>query len=176
MKCPICIVGGLSYFENVVNILSSLETIKFIKINCQSICHQYDNRILHPVQAIHSVAWHHEGKQFICSHSDGTLTIWNVRSPAKPVQTITPHGKDASMLKTTQRQIMLLIVRDSAVNVYVTMSLKHQSPRVCGSQGLSKHIASSCLFVTSRECEAGQLLQCSQSLGREVPTGLTVSP
>lgn len=108
------------------------------------------------------MAWHHEGKQFICSHSDGTLTIWNVRSPAKPVQTITPHGKDASMLKTTQRQIMLLIVRDSTVNVYVTMSLKHQglncrwfcpcenmcecwrSPRVCGSQGLSKHIASSC--------------------------------
>uniref|UniRef100_A0A5F4VU15 Syntaxin-binding protein 5-like n=1 Tax=Callithrix jacchus TaxID=9483 RepID=A0A5F4VU15_CALJA len=44
-------------------------------------------------KAIHSVAWHHEGKQFICSHSDGTLTIWNVRSPTKPVQTITPHGK-----------------------------------------------------------------------------------
>ncbi|XP_066229155.1 syntaxin-binding protein 5 isoform X5 [Saccopteryx leptura] len=44
-------------------------------------------------EAIHSVAWHHEGKQFICSHSDGTLTVWNVRSPAKPVQTITPHGK-----------------------------------------------------------------------------------
>uniref|UniRef100_A0A8C6CZ29 Syntaxin-binding protein 5 n=1 Tax=Moschus moschiferus TaxID=68415 RepID=A0A8C6CZ29_MOSMO len=44
-------------------------------------------------EAIHSVAWHHEGKQFICSHSDGTLTIWSVRSPAKPVQTITPHGK-----------------------------------------------------------------------------------
>lgn len=39
------------------------------------------------------MAWHHEGKQFICSHSDGTLTIWNVRSPTKPVQTITPHGK-----------------------------------------------------------------------------------
>ncbi|XP_058163602.1 syntaxin-binding protein 5 isoform X3 [Dasypus novemcinctus] len=44
-------------------------------------------------EAIHSVAWHHEGKQFICSHSDGTLTTWNVRSPARPVQTITPHGK-----------------------------------------------------------------------------------
>lgn len=44
-------------------------------------------------QAIHSVAWHHEGKQFICSHSDGTLTIWNVRGQGKPVQTITPHGK-----------------------------------------------------------------------------------
>nr|XP_008121220.1 PREDICTED: syntaxin-binding protein 5 isoform X6 [Anolis carolinensis] len=44
-------------------------------------------------EAIHSVAWHHEGKQFICSHSDGTLTIWNVRNPTKPLQTITPHGK-----------------------------------------------------------------------------------
>ncbi|KAJ8409718.1 hypothetical protein AAFF_G00217770 [Aldrovandia affinis] len=44
-------------------------------------------------EAIHSVAWHHEGKQFICSHSDGTLTIWNIKSPAKSAQTITPHGK-----------------------------------------------------------------------------------
>ncbi|KAJ7990805.1 hypothetical protein DPEC_G00290720 [Dallia pectoralis] len=44
-------------------------------------------------EAIHSVAWHHEGKQFTCSHSDGTLTTWNVRVPNKPVITITPHGK-----------------------------------------------------------------------------------
>ncbi|XP_062864157.1 syntaxin-binding protein 5 isoform X1 [Trichomycterus rosablanca] len=44
-------------------------------------------------EASHSVAWHHEGKQFVCSHSDGTLTTWNIRSPAKPVQIITPHGK-----------------------------------------------------------------------------------
>ncbi|KAL7873129.1 hypothetical protein AOLI_G00122000 [Acnodon oligacanthus] len=44
-------------------------------------------------EAIHSVAWHHEGKLFVCSHSDGTLTTWNVRSPAKPAQIITPHGK-----------------------------------------------------------------------------------
>ncbi|TRY83512.1 hypothetical protein DNTS_016238 [Danionella cerebrum] len=44
-------------------------------------------------EAIHSVAWHHEGKQFVCSHSDGTLTTWNIRVPAKPAQIITPHGK-----------------------------------------------------------------------------------
>uniref|UniRef100_G3PCP2 Syntaxin-binding protein 5-like n=1 Tax=Gasterosteus aculeatus aculeatus TaxID=481459 RepID=G3PCP2_GASAC len=31
-------------------------------------------------EAIHSVAWHHEGKQFICRQG-------------KPIQTITPHGK-----------------------------------------------------------------------------------
>ncbi|XP_053147482.1 syntaxin-binding protein 5 isoform X10 [Hemicordylus capensis] len=51
-----------------------------------------DYRYTHD-EAIHSVAWHHEGKQFICSHSDGTLTIWNVKNPTKPLQTITPHGK-----------------------------------------------------------------------------------
>ncbi|XP_056151191.1 syntaxin-binding protein 5 isoform X2 [Lampris incognitus] len=44
-------------------------------------------------EAIHSVAWHHEGKQFVCSHSDGTLTTWNIRNPAKPAHIITPHGK-----------------------------------------------------------------------------------
>uniref|UniRef100_A0A3Q1BID2 Syntaxin-binding protein 5-like n=1 Tax=Amphiprion ocellaris TaxID=80972 RepID=A0A3Q1BID2_AMPOC len=44
-------------------------------------------------EAIHSVAWHHEGKQFVCSHSDGTLTTWNVRAPAKAAQIITPHGR-----------------------------------------------------------------------------------
>ncbi|KAM9708369.1 syntaxin-binding protein 5 isoform 9-T9 [Menidia menidia] len=46
-------------------------------------------------EAIHSVAWHHEGKQFVCSHSDGTLTTWNIRAPAKPGQIITPHGKQS---------------------------------------------------------------------------------
>lgn len=46
-------------------------------------------------KAIHSVAWHHEGKQFVCSHSDGTLTTWNVRAPAKAAQIITPHGRSS---------------------------------------------------------------------------------
>ncbi|XP_045065032.1 syntaxin-binding protein 5-like isoform X2 [Coregonus clupeaformis] len=55
-------------------------------------CKKADYRYNHD-EAIHSVAWHHEGKQFTCSHSDGTLTTWNVRVPAKPTITITPHGK-----------------------------------------------------------------------------------
>lgn len=62
--------------------------------SCRSVVHQ----------AIHSVAWHHEGKQFICSHSDGTLTIWNVRGQGKPVQTITPHGKDTETLPRANAQ------------------------------------------------------------------------
>uniref|UniRef100_A0A8C6N7V6 Lethal giant larvae homologue 2 domain-containing protein n=1 Tax=Melopsittacus undulatus TaxID=13146 RepID=A0A8C6N7V6_MELUD len=43
-------------------------------------------------EAIHSVAWHHEGKQFMCSHSDGSLTLWNLKSPNRPFQTTIPHG------------------------------------------------------------------------------------
>uniref|UniRef100_A0A3Q2P2P9 Syntaxin binding protein 5L n=1 Tax=Fundulus heteroclitus TaxID=8078 RepID=A0A3Q2P2P9_FUNHE len=44
-------------------------------------------------EAIHSVSWHHEGKQFMCSHSDGSLTLWNLRNTTKPFQVTFPHGK-----------------------------------------------------------------------------------
>ncbi|XP_069491930.1 syntaxin-binding protein 5-like isoform X1 [Ambystoma mexicanum] len=44
-------------------------------------------------EAIHSVGWHHEGRQFMCSHSDGSLTVWNLRSPGRPLQITIPHGK-----------------------------------------------------------------------------------
>ncbi|XP_041066818.1 syntaxin-binding protein 5-like [Carcharodon carcharias] len=44
-------------------------------------------------EAIHSVSWHHEGRQFMCSHSDGSLTQWNLKNPSKPFQIIVPHGK-----------------------------------------------------------------------------------
>ncbi|XP_071570429.1 syntaxin-binding protein 5 isoform X7 [Temnothorax nylanderi] len=38
-----------------------------------------------------SVSWHHEGKQFMCSHSDGSLTTWTLRQ-LKPSVTF-PHAK-----------------------------------------------------------------------------------
>uniref|UniRef100_A0A673IEQ1 Syntaxin-binding protein 5-like n=1 Tax=Sinocyclocheilus rhinocerous TaxID=307959 RepID=A0A673IEQ1_9TELE len=43
-------------------------------------------------EAIHSVSWHHEGRQFMCSHSDGSLSMWNLRNTAKPFQVTFPHG------------------------------------------------------------------------------------
>lgn len=46
-------------------------------------------------EALHSVAWHHEGKQFMCSHSDGSLTTWNIRVPAKPMNIIFPHVRNS---------------------------------------------------------------------------------
>ena len=44
-------------------------------------------------QPVRCVSWHYEGRQFIVSHTDGTLTIWNVRNPQKPANVIAPHGK-----------------------------------------------------------------------------------
>ncbi|XP_042619696.1 syntaxin-binding protein 5-like isoform X8 [Cyprinus carpio] len=44
-------------------------------------------------EAIHSASWHHEGRQFMCSHSDGSLSMWNLRNTAKPFQVTFPHGK-----------------------------------------------------------------------------------
>ncbi|XP_059478656.1 syntaxin-binding protein 5 isoform X3 [Neocloeon triangulifer] len=41
-----------------------------------------------------SVAWHHEGKQFVCSHSDGSLSTWQARQQTfKPLSISTPHAK-----------------------------------------------------------------------------------
>ncbi|XP_034430954.1 syntaxin-binding protein 5-like isoform X2 [Hippoglossus hippoglossus] len=55
-------------------------------------CKKADFRIYYD-EAIHSVSWHHEGKQFMCSHSDGSLTMWNLRNTTKPFQVTYPHGK-----------------------------------------------------------------------------------
>uniref|UniRef100_A0A3B3S1I2 Syntaxin-binding protein 5-like n=1 Tax=Paramormyrops kingsleyae TaxID=1676925 RepID=A0A3B3S1I2_9TELE len=44
-------------------------------------------------EAIRSVGWHHEGKLFMCSHADGSLTTWNMRNTTKPFQVTFPHGK-----------------------------------------------------------------------------------
>ncbi|VEN51907.1 unnamed protein product, partial [Callosobruchus maculatus] len=46
-----------------------------------------------PTTELRSIAWHHEGKQFMCSHTDGTLTTWSLRSQAKYVHITQPHAK-----------------------------------------------------------------------------------
>lgn len=44
-------------------------------------------------EALRAIAWHHEGKQFMCSHSDGTLTTWNVKIPNRWMNILMPHAK-----------------------------------------------------------------------------------
>ncbi|XP_063909291.1 syntaxin-binding protein 5 isoform X3 [Zophobas morio] len=40
-----------------------------------------------------SIAWHHEGKQFMCSHVDGTLTTWSIKDRTKYLCISQPHAK-----------------------------------------------------------------------------------
>ncbi|XP_069133326.1 syntaxin-binding protein 5-like isoform X4 [Argopecten irradians] len=44
-------------------------------------------------EALRSISWHHEGKQFMCSHTDGSLTTYNLKSTTKPVSLMMPHAK-----------------------------------------------------------------------------------
>lgn len=42
-------------------------------------------------EPLRSISWHHEGKQFMCSHTDGSLSTWVLRQ-AKPMIVTHPHG------------------------------------------------------------------------------------
>ncbi|XP_046984431.1 syntaxin-binding protein 5 isoform X1 [Schistocerca americana] len=44
-------------------------------------------------EPLKSITWHHEGKQFMCSHTDGSLTTWATRQAPKPVSVSQPHAK-----------------------------------------------------------------------------------
>uniref|UniRef100_A0A4W5MU17 Syntaxin binding protein 5L n=1 Tax=Hucho hucho TaxID=62062 RepID=A0A4W5MU17_9TELE len=81
------------------------------------------------LQAIHSVSWHHEGKQFMCSHSDGSLTIWNLRNTARPIQITYPHGK---ILKERRKESCKPILK-----VEYKTSRNSSEPYVIFSGGLS---------------------------------------
>ncbi|XP_043469254.1 syntaxin-binding protein 5 [Leptopilina heterotoma] len=41
---------------------------------------------------LRSISWHYEGKQFMCSHTDGSLSTWALRQ-AKPTTLTFPHAK-----------------------------------------------------------------------------------
>lgn len=112
--CDLMAVSHQKTFPNELSILSFLEILTDVLVathgsggrqlwRWRPLTSDLARALTHPPslfsflpQAIHSVAWHHEGKQFTCSHSDGTLTMWNVRGQGKPVQTITPHGEDGA--------------------------------------------------------------------------------
>ncbi|XP_025153697.1 syntaxin-binding protein 5 isoform X7 [Harpegnathos saltator] len=43
-------------------------------------------------EPLKSITWHHEGKQFMCSHTDGSLSTWTIRQ-LKPTNVTFPHAK-----------------------------------------------------------------------------------
>lgn len=43
-------------------------------------------------EPLKSISWHHDGKQFMCSHTDGSLSTWALRQ-LKPINVTHPHGE-----------------------------------------------------------------------------------
>ncbi|CAG5077456.1 Similar to Stxbp5: Syntaxin-binding protein 5 (Rattus norvegicus) [Cotesia congregata] len=41
-------------------------------------------------EPLRSISWHHEGKQFMCSHTDGSLSTWFLKQ-ARPISVSHPH-------------------------------------------------------------------------------------
>lgn len=47
---------------------------------------------------VRSVSWDHEGKQFMCCHSNGSLSVWNYRA-VKPQEAYFPHSRSRDTSK-----------------------------------------------------------------------------
>lgn len=43
-------------------------------------------------EAMSSISWNYDGKQFISSHNNGSLIIWNCKSDAKAANILHPHS------------------------------------------------------------------------------------
>ncbi|RLU14909.1 hypothetical protein DMN91_012796 [Ooceraea biroi] len=57
-----------------------VQSLKFQRDRCQT------------DEQLKSITWHHEGKQFMCSHTNGSLSTWTVRQ-LKPTSVTFPHAK-----------------------------------------------------------------------------------
>ena len=44
-------------------------------------------------QSVVSAHWLNDGKRFMCSHTDGTLTVWSLKNSDKPAETLSPHSE-----------------------------------------------------------------------------------
>ncbi|XP_053208518.1 syntaxin-binding protein 5-like [Panonychus citri] len=53
-----------------------------------------DSRVNY-TEPLRSISWHNEGRQYLCSHTDGSITTWNVRAP-RPVSVTLPHAKQVT--------------------------------------------------------------------------------
>ncbi|RWS31563.1 syntaxin-binding protein 5-like protein, partial [Leptotrombidium deliense] len=51
-----------------------------------------DTRIAYN-EALKSISWHHEGRQFLCSHADGSITTWNIKT-TRPASVVYPHARN----------------------------------------------------------------------------------
>ncbi|CAB4022256.1 syntaxin-binding 5-like, partial, partial [Paramuricea clavata] len=77
-----------------------------------------DQRFQSPQKSLRSVAWYSDGKQFVSSHQDGSLSVWNIKNPQRPLEMFTPHSNGRSRGDSTKATACspitkVCLVRDS---------------------------------------------------------------
>uniref|UniRef100_F1KQ87 Syntaxin-binding protein 5 n=1 Tax=Ascaris suum TaxID=6253 RepID=F1KQ87_ASCSU len=55
-----------------------------------------------------SLAWHDDGRQFICGNADGSLVIWNAKKPGECVHKLMPHGQKCRPITQLPRCMQLI--------------------------------------------------------------------
>lgn len=65
------------------------------------------------IEPLRSLGWHHEGKHFVSSHTDGSLCTWPLRPTPKPQFHSYPHGMcydDTNKKKNLNLKIRILSI------------------------------------------------------------------
>ncbi|VDM49782.1 unnamed protein product [Toxocara canis] len=78
LTCPTDPSKILILFDKGIVVLWNLSTKEVERFSCEC-----------PAR---SIAWHHDGRQFMCGNADGSLVIWNARKTSECVQKLMPHG------------------------------------------------------------------------------------
>ncbi|CAF0752875.1 unnamed protein product [Adineta steineri] len=73
--------------------LSSPNTVPLGQVVCWNLQQKTSECVYTLSQGLTSLAWHYEGRQFMCSHCDGSLSVWNLRANDKPVSVNYPHTR-----------------------------------------------------------------------------------
>lgn len=96
-------------------------------------------------EPIRSISWHYEGKQFICSHIDGSLTTWSIKQNNKPILASLPHGKNFERTTT----LVLCSIPSSSRNLLIIVQFVLDSCENYNS-----------LFILAKVGKDGKYEQC----------------
>ncbi|CAF4065954.1 unnamed protein product [Rotaria sp. Silwood2] len=73
--------------------LSSTNNAPVGQVVCWNLQQKTSENVYTLQQGLTSISWHSEGRQFMCSHCDGSLSVWNLRTLDKPVSINYPHSR-----------------------------------------------------------------------------------
>ncbi|CAF3572963.1 unnamed protein product [Rotaria sordida] len=96
--------------------LSSPNNVPVGHVICWNLQQKTSENVYTLQQGLTSISWHYEGRQFMCSHCDGSLSVWNLRTIDKPVSINYPHTR-ISKDETHKFDVISKVVWSSVKNL-----------------------------------------------------------